>query len=160
MDILSHFLLGIVVFHKNSKYTLLLGLFSILPDILGTIPNYIYYFLQFKKQKKYTLSHFISRVMKRKPRNKNVQLYNTTHNLFSSLLLFLVFYIFSPKHMVFSICYFLHVLVDVLTHKGWWAPRIFYPFSSFHLDVISWWEHPKLILATWFILFAILGFVL
>jgi len=70
MDILSHFLLGIVVFHKNSKYTLLLGLFSILPDILGTIPNYIYYFLQFnqfKKQKKYTLSHFISRVMKRKP---------------------------------------------------------------------------------------------
>lgn len=55
-----------------------------------------------------------------------------------------------------SLAWALHVVMDALTHgAGKFHTTLFYPLSTWGFDGISWWRHPEVMLAYWFLLPAI-----
>ncbi len=52
-----------------------------------------------------------------------------------------------------SLAWSVHIIMDALTHgSGRFQTTIFYPFTTWGLDSIRWWEHPRLIQVYWLFL--------
>jgi hypothetical protein len=68
-------------------------------------------------------------------------LYSLHHILYSLPLFFLVFFIvwvLRKKPYWAMGGWLIHILIDVFTHKSFFPPHFLWPFSDFHLKVISW----------------------
>ena len=76
--------------------------------------------------------------------------YQITHSLLFAMLVSLATYLlFPPAWLVVALAYFSHILIDIPTHEGDFATRIFYPITDFHFKRKNWATHPGLFFAFW-----------
>jgi len=157
MDIISHALIGWIISlmaNASGKEKLWIILFSLIPDIV-LIPAYIKLgrenkrFLWIAKNEDWsgeTLKYpFLS------------ALYNATHSLF---FLFIIVYpvikIFNLPSLAFW-AYLTHIIIDIFSHKGEWAIKIFYPLKFKINGFSDAWAWPVYLMAiTWITLIVII----
>ena len=137
MDNLTHFLFGYILFGGKVN-TILILLFTNLPDII-IAPSRIYYTII--KDKKRTFGEFNFWI----PNKHYLKLYRSTHSLIFCLLLGFILSLFTKQYLVLTACIASHIILDVFSHSGKWATRIFYPFSDLHLNSFIWFEKDNFI---------------
>jgi len=137
MDNLTHFLFGYILFVGRVNAILIL-LFTNLPDIIAA-PSRIYYTII--KDKKRTFGEFNFWI----PNKHYLKLYRSTHSLIFCLLLGFILSLFTKKYLVLTACIASHIILDVFSHSGKWATRIFYPFSDFHINSFNWFKKDNFI---------------
>ncbi|MGJ5820851.1 hypothetical protein [Paludibaculum fermentans] len=81
-------------------------------------------------------------------------LYNCVHSLLIFVLVFVAAWIIARRPVWELLGWLLHIAVDIVTHRGWFAIQPLWPVSSVHLDGIP-WETPWLLAATYAFLVAI-----
>ena len=156
MDVIYHALVGAAIAESTgSPYIQSSALFAVLPDLVGAAP-FIYYkltarpkeaphtWLQNVKECVYsnTFTNSIDRIM-----------YGITHSLVFALLVSLLSYLFFPAAWAtLSLSYISHIIIDIPTHEGDFATRIFYPYSDFHFESKNWATNPKLFFIFWGVL--------
>jgi membrane-bound metal-dependent hydrolase YbcI (DUF457 family) len=98
-----------------------------MPDILST-PFFIYYVIKDRYPLKPRVLH------EWRPPQEYLEFYRFFHSIIGFLIVTAVFNVFFPQYtLIFAICYASHIIVDMFSHGNFWATRIFYPFSDFHL---------------------------
>jgi hypothetical protein len=157
MDIISHALIGWIICliaDASGKEIFWIILFSIIPDIV-LIPAYIKLgrenkrFLWIAKNKDWsgeTLKYpFLA------------ALYNTTHSLFFLVIIvYPAIKIFNLPNLIFA-AYLLHIATDILSHKGEWAIKLFYPFKLKINGLSDVWAWPFYLMAiAWITLITII----
>lgn len=152
MDVLSHALIGKIIsffdkkanFKFNSWWVIF---FSIAPDLV-LIPFFL--ILGKEKERFLWIAQNVDWAGATTAHNLLSATYNTTHSLFFLFLIILpiIFYFNLPKSCFFA--YLSHIIIDVFTHNGEWAIKIFYPLNyqpngftnawewSFYSMVICW----------------------
>ena len=79
--------------------------------------------------------------------------YYWMHSLVVSLSVAGLLWRFRKAWFIPSIAWSAHIAMDALTHgAGRFQTTLFYPFSTWGLDSIRWWEHPGFMLAYWLFL--------
>lgn len=160
MDILYHAASGIAI--AKSMHAPEFGgaaLSAMLPDILGIIPFYAIKFMEASPAPKTT---FIKKYTRLLLSNKfantfDAAVYRTTHSLYAAGAFAIIMYIFFREQWVlYSASYLSHILIDIPTHQGDFATRIFYPSSDFHFRGSNWSTHPKRFLSFWLTLVLIM----
>lgn len=115
-------------------------LFSSFPDILSA-PFFFYFVI--KDKFPLNIEEGISQIFKPRythlhewnPPREYMEIYRFFHSFLGLLVVTGVFSVFLPQYTtIFTICYLLHIIVDVFSHGDKWATRILYPFSDFHLS--------------------------
>ncbi|MCX8178548.1 MAG: metal-dependent hydrolase [Candidatus Aenigmarchaeota archaeon] len=150
MDNIAHWLGGMALTGRPDLFFLVF-IFSNFPDILSA-PFFFYYAIKEKFPiKKKVLFEW-------KPPREYLEYYRFFHSILGTLLITSVFNVFFPQYTkVFLLCYISHIILDMFSHGGFWATRIFYPFSDFHLGFTkNHWEH-KLTRRTIFIALLIIN---
>jgi membrane-bound metal-dependent hydrolase YbcI (DUF457 family) len=149
MDVIYHALVGAAIAKSTgSPYILSSAIFAVLPDLVGAVP-FVYYkltarpgtLLQNVKESVYsnTFTNSVDRIM-----------YSLTHSLVFALLVSLLSYLFFPAAWVtLSLSYVSHIIIDIPTHEGDFATRIFYPYSDFHFESKNWATNPRLFFTFW-----------
>jgi len=120
MDGFLHLFWGFTItrlFTRNKKAWLCGALFGILPDLLGAGP-WMYYRNILKVYNIYQIPQW------------TVSLYNSTHNLFASGLVFLILYLIAKKYLFLGLAYLAHVITDIFAHCKPIGIKIFFPLSS------------------------------
>lgn len=138
MDNVAHSLWGLT-FVRRLNLLFPIILFSNFPDILSA-PFFLYFIIKDKYPliksegiknlffPRYTPLHEWN------PPREYLEIYRFFHSIPGFIVITIVFNVFFPKYVtIFAICYLLHIIIDVFSHGGIWATRIFYPFSDFHL---------------------------
>ena len=54
------------------------------------------------------------------------------------LAVFALAWLMARKPYILMGGWLIHIAIDIFTHKTFFAPRFLWPFSDFHLEVISW----------------------
>lgn len=155
MDIVSHILIGrIISSNKEKKLQFWAIFFSFLPDlslipfylILGYENNRVLFFPQNQDWAGTSITHpFLS------------FLYFFQHSFLLAFIVILpiILYFRLPKIAFFS--YLLHIIIDIPTHTGEWAIRIFYPLNYAINGFTDAWAWPFFSMAVfWAILLAII----
>jgi len=137
MDNIAHFLWGLTLV-RQANLAIPIALFSNMPDILSA-PFFFYYVIK----DKYPLKKQV--LFEWKPPIEYLEFYRFFHSILGLVILTAVFNVFFPQlTTVFFICYASHILIDIFSHGDFWATRIFYPFSDFHLKFTkNHWQHAK-----------------
>jgi membrane-bound metal-dependent hydrolase YbcI (DUF457 family) len=134
MDIISHALIGKILcfFDKKSKSSLVI-FFSIMPDFV-LIPFYAV--LGKENERFFWIAQNQDWIGANIAHPYLTNLYNSTHSIFFACLIILpvVLFLKLPKFAFFA--YLLHIIIDIFTHTGEWAIKIFYPFN-FDIDGFS-----------------------
>ena len=79
--------------------------------------------------------------------------YRYMHSLLVASLVAVILRRWRPALFYPSLAWVLHILSDALTHgAGRFQTMIFYPLSTWGLDSIRWWEHPRLVMGYWILL--------
>ncbi|MBU5688086.1 MAG: hypothetical protein KQA41_02945 [Candidatus Aenigmarchaeota archaeon] len=159
MDLIFHVILGLFLSKIFiGHYSLLVVIFSILPDIIGALPYEINKFYLTLKYKGNKIKKYISYTKRTKVfHNYQKIIYKSTHNLFALLLFLFVAKIFFPDiYIVLFLAYFLHLFFDSYTHEGDFAMQPFYPFKL-TVKGRSWALNKKIVLLNWSLL--IIGIV-
>ncbi len=86
------------------------------------------------------------------PEHTYVILYRWCHSLLPISLITGVLLAFAPAWTVVAIPYYVHLLLDIPTHQGIWATRLFYPLSDAHIEGRDWWRHPWVSVGNWSVL--------
>ena len=88
------------------------------------------------------------------------QWFYLVHGIVYSIPIFFVVFalawFIAKKPYLFMGGWLIHIVIDIFTHKTFFAPRFLWPFSDLHLEVISWAE-PKFMLANYGALAVIYG---
>ena len=119
MDVLIHGLWGSAlagIKYKKPKLMFWGFIFGTLPDLLGTAP-WMYYrrilILDIYDIPAWTLT-----------------IYDSTHNLITPFLIFLLIYLINKKYLFLVLPYLIHVLMDIPFHCQPIGIKLFYPFSD------------------------------
>ena len=155
MDPLSHALIGkILSAKKNSKKDIFwVILFSIIAD-LPSIP--LYFYLGYLNNRFLWIADNSDWNGFRGPHPFLNMLSDIPHSIFFAFLIILplILYFKLPKMAFFA--YLLHILIDLLTHKGEWAIKIFYPLNYTINGFTNAWAWPLLFLIiSWLILLSL-----
>lgn len=160
MDILYHAIVGAGISKAmTGSYSSVAILSAVLPDLIGTIP---YFYLKVRKAEKRSINGFIRSFLTSVQTNTfdrglDRALYRTTHSLISAGLYAAVMYLLTPGvWLVNSLSYLSHILIDIPTHEGDFATRIFYPLSNFYIEARSWSLSYRSFVGFWTILILIL----
>lgn len=141
MDIISHILIGkIISAYKDKKAQFWAVFFSFLPD-LTQIPFFLY--LGYINARPFFYPQLIDWQGARALHPFLNSVYEIPHSLFFCFLVILpvVLFLKLPKIALFA--YFLHILIDIPTHKsGEWAMKPFYPFSFAFNGFTDAWAWP------------------
>lgn len=87
----------------------------------------------------------------------NEHMYRIFHSLLILIPVTLLAFIYYREiWYVIAIAYFSHIVIDIPSHRGVWATRIFYPFSDFHIDGKNWWNNKLIFVTMWALLFIVL----
>jgi membrane-bound metal-dependent hydrolase YbcI (DUF457 family) len=156
MDIIYHAVVGAVVSKAfTGTYSPIISLYAVLPDLIGTFP---YYYFKIIKSPKKTFRGFIQFFFKSIQSNKFDQkidmiMYRSLHSAFAVLCFALIMYMVS-SHLwyVYTIGYFSHILIDILTHEGDFATRFFFPISNYHINAINWPKNVRVYIGFWILL--------
>lgn len=140
MDAGTHIFVGIVA--ASSWPGLSLGqrilavFFSFLPDFFELL-NY-YKLKKFNAVERYNIREYIKLVKNFK--NLFSFFYNFFHNIFTPLIFFVISLIFNWS-LIFSLMWFLHLLMDLPSHKNGRGLKLWWPFSQHRLNgFFEWWE--------------------
>lgn len=144
MDIVSHALLGAAIVKDQNLLVPALA-FGAGPDILNGIPVHIAMFRRLRNEGKSWRDIFSALL--------NPQWWLTAptwthasylhmHSLFFAGLISLALYIIHPPWLILMKAWFLHIGIDIFTHREWFATRPFYPLSNWHVDAFNWFESP------------------
>ena len=147
MDAVSHGAWGATLVRSRSLvgWAVLTGL---LPDLLPAIYGIYRYRLAFFKDM--TDQSFANH-----PEHTYVILYRWCHSLIPISILTGITLAFAPSWTVLAIPYYLHLLLDIPTHQGIWATRLFYPLSDAHIDGRDWWRHSWVSIGNWAVIIGI-----
>lgn len=148
MDFVSHALWGMTIVRRPELFGAVF-IASNLPDIFGSTPYWSICSLRLLKGYKKRGFKALKKAFKSLPKAPYTSLlfYHSFHNLFAWLIFSLILYMFFPTLLILSLAYLSHILVDIPTHKGDFATRIFYPFSDFHFEGASWIRERKIVIA-------------
>jgi len=127
MDFLSHILVGKIISSRQKKTAQLWAMFfSFLPD-LSLIPFYLV--LGLENSRAFLLPYNQDWLGASVVHPFLTSLYFLQHSFLFSLIIILplIFYFKLPKTAFLG--YFLHIAIDIPTHTGEWAIKIFYPFN-------------------------------
>ncbi len=141
MDTLSHGTWGAIIVRKAGLvwWALLTGA---LPDILPALYELARHPVKF-------IRNLINKSLADNPSAMYLRIYHWAHSLLPISGVSLVLVIFAPTRLVLVIPYYLHIFMDIFTHRGKWATRIFYPISDFHFEGMDWWRHHWISFANW-----------
>jgi membrane-bound metal-dependent hydrolase YbcI (DUF457 family) len=140
MDIISHAIWGVTFVRKKDLFWLAM-FFGALPDLISTGIGSLYSFLKtgsFLKENWWLNLPIWSK-----------HLYFLFHSIFGLLILFFILFLFKRKFLILIIPYFLHIFIDLFTHRGDPIFRLFYPFIGYSTERvfgINWWESSFVIL--------------
>lgn len=155
MDTISHALIGGIISlpQKIRKSVLRIIFFSVLPD-LPLIPFYI--FLGYINKRAFLIPHNSDWIGATKLYPILNSFYEISHSLFFLLLIILplVIYFKLPKMAFFA--YLIHIAVDLPTHTGEWAIKLFYPFNYSFNGFTNSWAWPIYIMAISWLFLAII----
>lgn len=160
METLSHFLWAATIIREPRLFPLV-AIASNLPDFLGASP----YWKEIagsivRSVKKEGARGIISGIKNGPtPTESHIKNYRIFHSLLAWLFFSLILAIFFPSLLVLSLAYLSHILVDIPTHSGTFATRIFYPLSDFHFEGISWVDSKKVLVIN-FVLLILINIVL
>lgn len=129
MDIISHILIGCVLFlffKKTLKSFFLIILFSFLPD-LTQVAQYLY--LGFVKERFLFIPLNLDWNGFRDPHPFFSALWDVPHSFFFSFIIILPIILYFKLPKIFFTAYFLHLFVDLFSHTGEWAVKPFYPLQ-------------------------------
>ncbi|MBI2515222.1 hypothetical protein HYV91_03545 [Candidatus Wolfebacteria bacterium] len=148
MDIFSHALLGAAVVN-NKELLLPAFLFGAGPDLISGIPVWTATIYRLRKEKKSwrEIRRFFC-----DPHNWQSApawthtFYIYLHSLLFAILLSWFIYYFYPPWLILMRAWFLHIILDIPTHKDWFAHKPFYPFSNRNFGLFNWFETPLLYL--------------
>lgn len=160
MDILYHAVSGIAI-AKSIQSPDFGGaaISAILPDIVGIIPFYAIKFMEASPAPKTTfIKKYTHLLLSNKFANTfDSTVYRATHSLYAAVVFAAAMYIFFREQWVlYSVSYLSHILIDIPTHEGDFATRIFYPSSDFHFRGSNWSTNPKRFLSFWLALVLII----
>jgi len=154
MDIVSHILIGkILSFNKKKKAQFWAMFFSLLPD-LSQIPFYLV--LGYENARPFLFPLNSDWIGARQLHPILSALWEAPHSLFFAILIILPIIIFFklPKIAFFS--YVIHLIVDIPTHSGEWAIKIFYPIDYTINGFTDAWAWPVWgFILSWIILISI-----
>jgi len=141
MDSFSHAVWGATIIRKV-PYLWWAAFFGILPDIIwGVYWALRYRGKGFKKGLEVRNSegglgiHF--------------KVYYLVHSLVPITVVTAIMYLMVPAYTIVVIPYYLHIIMDIFTHRGVWATRLFYPFSDFHFEGKDWWKNKWISVGNW-----------
>ena len=141
MDGVSHAVWGATIVRKP-PLVWWAALVGVLPDIISIG----YGFIRFRRKYMETLREFSrSDTLD----NSYMRVYYLAHSLVPITVITIIIALVRPIWTIVAIPYYLHIIMDVPTHHGIWATRIFYPFSDFHFQGANWWHHRWVNVANW-----------
>jgi len=120
MDDILHAFWGFTLarlFSKKKKSWLWGILLGIMPDLVGAVP-WMYYRNILKIYNTYQIPHWA------------VNLYNSTHNLFTCGLVFLIIYFLAKKYLFLGFAYLAHIITDIFAHCEPIGTKVFFPLSN------------------------------
>lgn len=163
MDVLYHGLTGFLIAkYTGSPYVSLAALSAMIPDLVGATP---YYYFKFKKEPPHSIIAFIKSTWKFSRLNifdntTDQSIYHMTHSFITCGIITALSYIFlRSAWVVIGLSYLSHILIDIPTHEGDFATRIFYPFSDIHVESKNWANDLRRSLLFWGVLFVALLFL-
>lgn len=147
MDTISHAAWGATIVRK-SRLVWWAAFAAALPDLIPAA----FGLLRYKRRYYLDMANlsFID-----KPESAYMRIYHFTHSLVPITVLAVVLRFLAPGWWIIVIPYYSHVLLDIGTHRGVWATRIFYPFSDFHFEGYNWWKDWRITALNWTALIAI-----
>jgi membrane-bound metal-dependent hydrolase YbcI (DUF457 family) len=154
MDVISHALIGEIIYLLSGGTTatnFLIILFAVIADIVH-IPFYL--ILGKKNSRRFCIAK------KQDWEGASVKykfftfLYNTTHSLFFTFLVISPVIIFFKLSIWCFLAYLSHIIVDIFTHKGEWAIKIFWPFKFKINGLSNAWIWPIEKMANYWIIFS------
>jgi hypothetical protein len=163
MDIMYHAVVGVVIAKSfGSEYELSSAFFSILPDVVGTLPYY-YYKLTGTKNigwKNHVTNFYHATTSNTFTNAIDKHIYYATHSLLTAALITVLLYFFMPgAWMVLSLSLLSHIVIDIPTHDGELATRFLYPLSDIHYQANNWTRHLKSFIAFWIVLLFIVYYL-
>ncbi|MFH0804830.1 MAG: hypothetical protein V1916_01385 [Patescibacteria group bacterium] len=84
-----------------------------------------------------------------------LKVYHFCHSLIPISVVTVLLRVLAPHYWVLAIPYYLHILLDIPTHRGMWATRLLYPFSDVHAEGFNWWRHHWITVGNWSALVAV-----
>lgn len=153
MDVFYHALTGIAISKSmGGADPALAAAAAVLPDIVGTIPFYYYKIQQARQSPQATFvpSLFALLTSSKFANATDAASYHITHSLFTALgLTILAYFIFPNSWHILSLCYISHILIDIPTHDGEFATRMFYPWNTRFQYGKNWAKSWRMSLAFW-----------
>jgi hypothetical protein len=120
-------------------------LFGLMPDILSMWTPFAMYFISGRDDNYFLLFG-----------GGWLIFYHAVHSLVAAAAVSGLCFALCRPIFIPSLAWTLHVLIDSVSHgTGKWHTMLFYPFSTWGIEGINWWEHPGLIQAFWMILPAV-----
>lgn len=147
MDSFSHAAWGATIVRKNPQIWWA-ALSGALPDLL----TFIYGFLKFRRKYFKYLSDL---AWYDGPQDPYLKVYYFSHSLIPITAVAIILYFISPAYTIIVIPYYLHIFLDIFTHQGVWATRLFFPISKFHFDGRNWWKNKWMTIGNWAVLVVI-----
>lgn len=160
MDFLYHASTGIIISKViTGKVSPEATVFAVLPDLIGFV-GHTYLMVKYASQHKTFWKKFHIEIQKTSFYNGLDKFsYRIAHSLFTWAGTTVLLYLLLPKlWLACSLSYLSHILIDIPTHDGAFAQRIFYPFSDWHIQGKYWTTNRNLIIFFWglLILFVLL----
>ncbi|MFH1207562.1 MAG: hypothetical protein V1668_03065 [Patescibacteria group bacterium] len=141
MDTASHGAWGALVVRKAGLvgWAVLTGA---LPDIIPALYELV------RHPRKY-IRGLVSKSLGDNPSDAYLHIYHWAHSLLPISFVTIIVSIFTPTGWMLAAPYYLHIFLDIFTHRGRWATRIFYPVSDFHFEGFDWWRYNWISIANW-----------
>jgi len=141
MDTLSHAAWGATIVRKNPQIWWA-AFFGALPDLITALYGIIRY-------RKGYLKYLNDQAYIKSENDDYLKVYHFFHSFIPISLFTFVLSFIDSSYLIITIPYYLHILMDIFTHQGVWATRIFYPLSNFHFEGYNWWKHKWLSIVNW-----------
>ncbi len=151
MDILSHALWGATIVRDKELLPLVIGA-SVFPDV-GCLPDVFevlrVYYQDYKRGVKRSFKELLTDWKEIPSRASAFGVYYFFHSFFVWLALTGALFLIARDYLVISICYLLHLLIDIPTHR---EARPFFPFSKFHIKGVYFLDDWRVFLINIFLL--------
>lgn len=144
MDIISHALLGAAVV-ADEKLLWPALFFGAAPDILNGIPTHLAMMRRKKKEGMSfgrILKSFFSPEQWEGAPSWMHTIYGYTHSLLLALAIYIFLWVVYPPWIILMKAWLLHLAIDFLTHRDWFAVRLLHPFSDWQAGLFNWFETP------------------
>ncbi len=156
MDVLYHAATGVVISKATgSPHLLPAAISAVLPDLIGALPFYFYKLQRISQEpkEKRWKSLYPWLMTNAFDNDLDATVYRATHSLFAAAIFAAATNIVFPDMWgTLALSYLSHIIIDIPTHEGDFATKIFYPVSHAHLLGSNWAANRKLFFRYWAIL--------